>query len=350
MYLRYFERFLPDLLERIKENWFKTGPDFYDVSLANSGSFKFPGLEAVRLLAVMSRIQELRNDNDFNTYCEIGSGYGGLARVIRTVSPTTNLLLVDIPESLVYSFLFLTKTFGPSDINLIMEPNDAEKFRLEDQRNGTISLIPSSLMTYLPKQEIAQGANTHSFGEMTNEVLMNFKDNFLNFHKIEKFYSVNRFLNTRPRGDDFRSGCSASSFIFDSSWDVEHFAFDPKYQSCPFIDGRQRSVECMFSKKASHNVDEKNGISSYAELYELSDYLDIEKFRKITPFHYRISGPHAFDGGKTGELFHCWNKLRNEHTVANAKRFYKYLEMLRFQYKDGDVFEEEEFIQDLLGS
>jgi putative sugar O-methyltransferase len=78
-------------------------------------------------------------DQDISTIVELGSGYGGLARVFKSILPDATLFLIDIPEFLAIQYLFLHMTLP--HVQIIMHSSIPESF---DRK--AIHLIPSCLV------------------------------------------------------------------------------------------------------------------------------------------------------------------------------------------------------------
>jgi hypothetical protein len=82
-------------------------------------------LERVLLLAESGKLWELRGRGvaDRPRILEIGSGYGGLAYHLKKLIPQARYFLVDIPESLLLSSLYLHTLFAGAD-NAVVTPDN----------------------------------------------------------------------------------------------------------------------------------------------------------------------------------------------------------------------------------
>lgn len=104
---------------------------------------------------------------DLKTVLEIGPGYGGLAYYLACIYPNSRFVLVDLPESLIFSGIYLAGIFGEGAVSMIQRPDDlTHPSRFERSR---FTLVPShflSEMTSLPfRTDLA--INTLSFSEMS---------------------------------------------------------------------------------------------------------------------------------------------------------------------------------------
>jgi hypothetical protein len=94
-------------------------------------------LERLALLAESGKLWELRNRNQVKAgagrppaerprILEIGGGYGGLAHYLMQLIPQARYVIVDIPESLLFSSIYLS-TLWPDKDNLLLTPDDPGK-------------------------------------------------------------------------------------------------------------------------------------------------------------------------------------------------------------------------------
>lgn len=93
------------------------------------------------LYSAAKALEQFENPN-IATIVELGSGYGNLARVFKSILPDTTLFLIDIPEFLATQYLFLHMTLPNSEI--IMHSSIPESFT-----SKAIHLIPSCLIDNL---------------------------------------------------------------------------------------------------------------------------------------------------------------------------------------------------------
>jgi putative sugar O-methyltransferase len=126
---------------------------------------------------------------------EIGGGYGGLARILKLLSPQAEYTIIDLPESLRFSRLFLQENFPGAHVA------SGDTAPRSSSRGGfDFRFVPAEQIGTLRGESFDVVINTCSFGEMTQETV----DAYLHFVQAEidarHLYSINRF-GLRPFGD-----------------------------------------------------------------------------------------------------------------------------------------------------
>ena len=115
---------------------------------------------------------------------ELGAGYGGLARTFRLWYPNVTYVIVDIPETLFFSALFLRVNFPRS--NVLMVTDHADLARPLDEYDYVF--VPTMFAHGLEGARFELFCNTASMGEMKNAVIREWMD-FVQ-HKVEVRYSL----------------------------------------------------------------------------------------------------------------------------------------------------------------
>ena len=104
---------------------------------------------------------------------EIGGGYGGLARIMKLMSPRTGFTLIDMPASLYYAEVFLRANFPNASFLYI---DVVEKLgQLGDKWDFVF--LPSVWLDQVPRRSFDLVINTQSFSEMTQSAY----DRFMHF-------------------------------------------------------------------------------------------------------------------------------------------------------------------------
>ena len=106
---------------------------------------------------LLPHASQLRNAR----YLEIGPGTGYLAALFRLARGGT-CTIIDLPEMIPFSFLFLTKVFPDADFLL---PNEITAAALKENHPQLVFLTPDSLHL-VPDYSADTIVNTASFGEM----------------------------------------------------------------------------------------------------------------------------------------------------------------------------------------
>lgn len=125
-------------------------------------------LERITLLhhnGVLSRLRSLRRDRPIRIL-EIGGGYGSLAHILTTVFEAVDYTIVDLPESLAFSYLYLSTVLPELPHRLIRTP-------VPTQALGSpgMTYVPNFLADVLEPGDRPYDfvINTLSFAEMTTE-------------------------------------------------------------------------------------------------------------------------------------------------------------------------------------
>jgi hypothetical protein len=97
---------------------------------------------------------------------EIGAGWGGFAYQLRTLCPRVRYIIVDLPQSLLFSGTYLKTVFPRASMRLATEPVAAPGTA---ETNDDFILIPHFFLadSELPRPDLA--VNVASFQEMTTE-------------------------------------------------------------------------------------------------------------------------------------------------------------------------------------
>jgi putative sugar O-methyltransferase len=118
--------------------------------------------ELVRALwnvGVFTRIEQL----DRPTFLEIGGGYGSLAHCFHRIFPDATYIIVDIPETLLFSAAYLTLIYGENRVMLFKD----EGTPLEALKGVSFVMVPNYLVHSLSNSHFDLAINVQSFQEMT---------------------------------------------------------------------------------------------------------------------------------------------------------------------------------------
>jgi hypothetical protein len=124
---------------------------------------------------------------DMKYIIEIGGGYGGLSRIIKSLFPEITIILVDLPESNVISSFYLSQVFPKAHIefgtsNLVVG-GGADIFIISPHEMGKIS-----------KKSIDLIINTRSMMEMNYTTLLFYFKHFERLIKTDgHLYLLNRY-------------------------------------------------------------------------------------------------------------------------------------------------------------
>ena len=124
-----------------------------------------------------------------NVVCEIGGGYGGPARLWLTnpIHRPSQYIIVDLPESLFFSELYLAKHFGADQVFYVGDRSAATAKRLA---RSPVVLCPNAYIDMLAPVAIDLVINTNSLQEMP-EAYVDFFMDWLDRQDCCFFISIN---------------------------------------------------------------------------------------------------------------------------------------------------------------
>lgn len=135
-----------------------------DGKIVNHDTYVY--LERLILLAESGKLGELRAAKQPRVL-EIGGGFGGFAYHIKKLIPHARYYIVDIPESLIFSSIYLTTLFN-TQRNVLLTPDNLGDLKIEEPG---LTFVPN----YLFDECLAAGMgldlaiNTLSLSEMTEK-------------------------------------------------------------------------------------------------------------------------------------------------------------------------------------
>jgi putative sugar O-methyltransferase len=124
---------------------------------------------------------------------EIGAGYGGLARILKSYSPNSCHIILDLPETLTYSSYFINYNFPNKKIAHLSDIIDRLDNFKEIINEYDFILIPPWISKYIPNSSIDLVIDTYSMSEMSKvyaEYYLEHIDRTLK--KGGYFYSINK--------------------------------------------------------------------------------------------------------------------------------------------------------------
>jgi putative sugar O-methyltransferase len=111
------------------------------------------------------------NATERSVILDIGSGYGGLSRILHYYTPNSCHILLDLPETLILTSYFIKYNFPKAKIALLDDIVD--KFENFDRLTHEYDfiIIPPSILTHIKEKSIDLVINTASMGFMQKEYL-----------------------------------------------------------------------------------------------------------------------------------------------------------------------------------
>jgi putative sugar O-methyltransferase len=275
---------------------------------------------------------------------ELGAGCGRLARTLKLLRPGNSHVIVDIPETLCFSHLFLRLNFPSARTLFVRSAEDLRGARLED---FDFTFVPTMFAGALEGREFDLFVNTASLGEMRNEVIRHWMDFVQNRVRVSHLYTLNRFLNTIPLDGryDWRLEENECSTLYDANWDVLQWELEPPFTRSPYVD----TVICRYVEIAGR----RRNAPSAAECVERATQLEREvrdedwmRLRETFPAEMTFrDNILVHDLGMGGALFKLWDAIRLHATSHNVGLMLRYLETLL--HRDDREIEETYFYEDL---
>src|SRR3972149_3452914 len=153
---------------------------------------------------------------------EIGSGYGGLARIFKIMDRSIHYVMIDLAESLFFAQVFIATNFPDAKTIYIKDNN---RVNLDEY---DFVFVPVQFCHTIAQENFDLVINTGSLQEMTGKAVkfwMNFIQEVIN---VKMFYSWNYFLVNKQiycetSYDDSNLICP----VLDSFWRVKYFRINP---------------------------------------------------------------------------------------------------------------------------
>jgi hypothetical protein len=259
------------------------------------------------------------------TAIELGGGLGHLARTMRVMGLTKSHTIVDIPETLVFSYCFLKTNFPDATFLLVDDtmPADAQLTGYD------FCFVPALFADRSLDSEYDIFINTASMGEMRNEAIrywMNFIQTQLH---VRYLYTLNRYLNTMLlTGHNWRLEENECSVHYDSRWEILQWEVEPSFTRCPYVDTQiSRYVEIL--AKRLHTVDTEVCRKRASELLRA---LKREDWCRMPPSFPSVMTMRdnvlVHDMSMSGTLFKLWDTLRLHPTAEAVALMLQYLSTL----------------------
>jgi len=123
--------------------------------------------------------------------CEIGGGYGGLARLwlLNPIHPPQTYVIIDFPEALFFAEVFIRSNFPTTDVDYV---TDSKPLDLNFAKKQRFILCPIHHLQALSGLPVDLVVNTGSLQEMSEE-WVDFWMSWLRDQSCRYFYSMNYF-------------------------------------------------------------------------------------------------------------------------------------------------------------
>lgn len=274
---------------------------------------------------------------------ELGGGLGHLARTLRLLGYTRSHVIVDLPETLVFSYCFLSLNFPQARLRLVEDEASARALAAGDY---DFAFVPALLADAVACRPYDLFVNIASMGEMRNEVIRDWMRWIQERLQVRSLYTLNRYLNTiDPRCHQWRWEENECSVHYDPRWQIQQWELEPGFTRCPYVDTIiARYVEIAAVRLPS--IEDADRVQAAADL--LQKVRDQDWCQTTGDSARMTRGEHvlAHDLGLNGTLFPLWDAVRLRPTAEAVAILLRYIETLL--RRDDLVFEEERYYEDLL--
>src|SRR5436309_1243442 len=124
---------------------------------------------------------------------ELGGGLGHLARTMKLLQCTRSYVILDLPETLVFSYCFLSLNF-PNARTLLVK--DEESARAITTNDYDFAFVPTLFAELINARVYDLFVNTASLGEMPNKTIRYWMNYIQKNLEVRYLYTLNRYLNT----------------------------------------------------------------------------------------------------------------------------------------------------------
>ena len=151
---------------------------------------------SIRVLFHSIMVDNILTNTSFNgrvTIWEIGAGYGGLARILKSYITNSCHIILDLPETLVYASYFIAYNFPDKKIAYLSDIIDRlDNFNeLIDEYHFIV--IPPWVSRYIPNSSIDLVIDTYSLSEMSKSYAKYYLEHIDRTLKVGGyFYSINK--------------------------------------------------------------------------------------------------------------------------------------------------------------
>jgi len=245
---------------------------------------------------------------------EMGSGVGNLVEMIKKTKPQSKFVLVDIYESLYFSYHYLSSLFD-GKVKLV-QSND-ELINIFDTYD--IVLVPVFIFeecTNLRKYSFDMFFNMRSFGEINNKTLDYYYDILFNKLDINYFIFHNKFLNICNKYVDRHRFLENGCFCLLNKGKVLHFEL-------------RKHLEGMLHEELFLILDaKKKNIYDEEFIKQASDSLWYKDFCDNPNMTSSCLNFIDEDMSMDGTFFRLWNICRSYDDEVAYDMLIKYLYLL----------------------
>ncbi|MCF8033707.1 MAG: putative sugar O-methyltransferase [Desulfarculaceae bacterium] len=254
----------------------------------------------------------LSHISDVNTLLEIGGGTGGPARLwlVNPIRKPLRYVIVDIPESLFFSEVFLRHHFGNDKVSYIYSQDDVEK-----ADDALALLVPIAAIDSLNKMSFDLILNHLSMQEMSEE-WVDYYMSWLDRVRARYFYSLNYFA---PPLDSMHESVNTWSPRPSGLWSSELLLYNSHRAPRSFAESLYSSGSVEVDKRFIRELmfDKMSRALTQQTLLELMDcvrILDDDEYYFTLANHILSKMPYV-----PRELYYIVARIRNNESVTYNK-------------------------------
>lgn len=304
----------------------------------------------LRCYYYVKRIQQLfaLDERSLPRVVEIGAGMGHLARLMLLVYDVRQYVIVDLPQTLAFSFAFLTTEFP--DLRVLLYSPEADPGEVE---SAQLVFVPAEYAADFQLTDFDLAINTASLGEMNSRTIRHYMGLIQDEWTVRRLYFVNRFLNTIHVPDNlWRCAENECMAHFDRFWDFRAWELEPMFTRSPYVDTQiARYVEVAAVRLSPDDQPVAIDLHDVRGAIEDQDWYRLSERRSEMTL---LSSASLHDFAMSGTLFMLWNGLRLTD-FADPWWLETMLRYLRYLRPDREFPFEEEFLyaallKELLGT
>jgi len=277
----------------------------------------------------------------YATILELGGGLGHLARLMKIVHPDALYTIIDLPETLIFAYMFLRLNFPDKKIMLAQSEEEARRFLTLPY---DYLLIPNIFADALKGEKFNLFINTCSLGEMANDTVQYWIQMIERHMHVEHVYMVNRFLNmNRPEFNQSRKHENTCMISFDRNWKIDHWQLQPHYLSCPYQGYTHSRYLELFMTRGETPTDQEVEERRKALLHDayLQEWIPAGNISSSW-----LNGSFHVDTSSHGIIFTLWEALRLRQDIDSLLAMLQFLDTRTRGY--GMEFEEAFYWEDKL--
>lgn len=273
---------------------------------------------------------------------EIGGGLGHLARTMRLMGVSCSHLIIDLPETLVFSYSFLRMNFPDMRFLLV---SDSKQVPEIEAGLYDFAFVPVHCAGSIINANFDLFVNTASMGEMRNETIRHWMNYIQNRLRIRYLFTLNRYLNTiNPHLHAWRWAENECSVHYDQFWRILKWELEPSYTRCPYLD----TLVARYVMIIAERVTGKNVVECMAESQALAEEIKQQDWYRLPQESGVMTmGENILvhDMNTSGTLFKLWEAIRLYPSADLVAMLLRYLRTL-LKYEERE-FEEVKYYEEL---